>query len=205
MNISKMMSAILRLSSTQRFSQIHLAKNENVLEHLGFITLLNYFIGLSLIEEGYEVDMAELLSKSVIHDFEEITTGDLPRGFKYSSVELRETIKHVETKSLLELISDIALPEIIITHWKESKNNSGEGSLVVCSDVIAALYKIYEEVVLRGNLTVCHVKNKNQKEVVREKINAVLIHFPDSKTIIKLEEYMIEIITETEVACGNKR
>lgn len=154
MDILKIFKAASSLSSIQRYSQTFLIKKENVLEHSGFVVLFCYLIGKQLQSEGVEINMGRLLSKAIIHDIDEIITGDVPRPTKYFNARSIIIFKEMEQTGtrlfLKDLIDDDSILESIYSDWEESKIGVA-GGIVKLADLSAVVYKAWEEQSLLSN------------------------------------------------------
>jgi len=149
--LSQYFDVSMRMSSLKRYSQTHLMKDESVLEHTGFVCLLSYFIGKSLVREGIEIDMGVLLSKATVHDLDEVITGDIPRPTKYSHGVL-EALRKVETENMKLMSKGLDTPELF-DDWNKAKAGL-EGSIISVVDSYAVLYKGYQEFIMFGNRSI---------------------------------------------------
>ena len=141
-----------KMSALTRFSQTHLVKEESVLEHTGFICMMSYFIANKMIEEGCDINIGTLMCKAVVHDVDEIITGDIPRPTKYYNAYVRESIQQVEEENM-KLISKNVEINSIYNDWATSKQGK-EGNIVALCDGLAILYKVYYEAIMFGNKTI---------------------------------------------------
>lgn len=151
----KLFEAMSSLSSIERYSQSFLTKQENVLEHSGFVTLFSYFIGVELISKGVELNMELLLTKSIIHDIDEIITGDVPRPTKYFNPDSIKIFKEMERSGVQLFLKDLIndndiLIKTIYSKWKHAKDDA-EGEIVKLADLAAVAYKAWEEYIILGN------------------------------------------------------
>ena len=70
------------LSALTRYSQAHNITRESVLEHTAFVTIF----GASLCERiGHDPKI--VLQRAIVHDIDEIVTGDIPPTTKYACLE----------------------------------------------------------------------------------------------------------------------
>ena len=157
----------MRMSSLKRYSQTHLMKEESVLEHTGFVCLMCYFIGLHLKREGININMGPLLSKAVVHDMDEIITGDIPRPTKYSQGVLG-AIREIEAENMEKIATELKLPELYYD-WENAKDTGEmEGYIVSLCDSYAVLYKGYQEVVMFGNKLMLNNLTTIKKNIYRK-------------------------------------
>lgn len=150
MNIITTFSLISGLSSINRFSMVRLSRPESVLEHTGMIAILCYLIR-NQIEQQLKIDipLGPLLAKALVHDWDELVTGDISRPTKYSSWEVRESLAKLELQGvhkIAELIDDKSLS---INH--QAAKQGDDGLIVAVSDLIAVVYKVWDEVIMQHN------------------------------------------------------
>ncbi|RLC99272.1 MAG: hypothetical protein DRI46_09785 [Chloroflexi bacterium] len=135
-----------RTAIVTRYSQAHLSRPENVLEHTGFVCLFCMIVG----SRHPSVDMGELMKKAVVHDLEESMIGDVANPVKYANKEIHTALENIGRIAITEIAHDVgfnSLPGI----WARSKDETIEGRIVKIADVVSVLGKIYEEVVLYKN------------------------------------------------------
>ena len=96
MNIIKLFSISQSMSAIKRYSQLHLLKSESVMEHTGFVCLFAYILCEkinSVSDEEDKLNIGIALEKAVIHDIDEVVTGDIPRPTKYYSKKSSEVFE----------------------------------------------------------------------------------------------------------------
>ena len=136
------------LSNVMRYSMTHSIKRESVLEHTGMAVMLAYFIGLHL---KSDVNMEMLLSRAVVHDIDEVATGDIPRPTKYYKQELTDLLKQLENESVKKITYSIDTSQSdIVCDWQHAKHGK-EGFIVSIVDCLCVVAKIHEEVVVFNN------------------------------------------------------
>lgn len=150
MNLRKFFGLSSGLAGTQRFSNASLIHHESVLEHIGQVCLCCYFICQELAADS---DLTEsVLKKAVIHDVEEVLTGDIPRPIKYASEETQRAFHILEQEAIKKVAASLQLcdPALVITHHHYAKIGKC-GLIVEMADLLAVIYKIHHEVIERGN------------------------------------------------------
>ncbi len=147
----------MRMASISRFSQTHLVMGESVLEHTGGVALMCYLIAETI--DG-DIDMGKLLSRAVVHDIDEIVTGDIPTPTKYKNERITSAIKEVEEENMHELSDSLLGSSTLYRNWKHSKDDSIEGAILATADLLSVLYKLWQETVLYNNRTMKeHIEN----------------------------------------------
>lgn len=150
-----------------RWNRMGLFEQENVLEHSAEVTLTSLLLGLiSKHEFNHDIDMAKMLSYSIVHDGEEVLTTDLPSPIKRSSPEFYNTWKALEVENEKLLFSK--MPEYMrkeieaICHVK-----TYESELVKAADVYVAYNKAKREFAM-GNVLEFKVAVKKCKTAYLE-------------------------------------
>lgn len=141
-----------KMSALSRFSQTHLINEESVLEHTGFVCSMCYYIGTKLNEKGNSLDIGVLMCKAVVHDVDEIVTGDIPRPTKYYNEGVRDALQEIEHTNMQRIALEISSPRIY-QDWSNAKEGR-EGSIVALADCLAIVFKVHYEVVMFGNKTI---------------------------------------------------
>lgn len=141
-----------KMSAINRYSQTHLLKPESVLEHIGFSTSICYLIGSNLVENGYYIDMSLLLKKAVVHDSEEISTGDIPRPTKHANETIKKALKDLGSEVMVNLSANLTGGLSMSNLWASAKEGP-EGFIVQLADSLAVICKVQQECEL-GNRTI---------------------------------------------------
>ena len=137
---------INKLANVRRWSHAYCHKEESVLEHTAVVAIISLSIGQQL---GADMDI--LLKRALLHDMEEVVTGDIPNPTKYHSPNITKAIKDFENVAARE-VSTKYFGDWAYEIWYSSKDNSLEGQIVRLADIAAVVYKIRQEVDLGNNL-----------------------------------------------------
>lgn len=140
------------LSAVQRFSQINLLNPESVMEHTGFNGLLCYVICERLNQFGEELDTGLAVMKAIVHDVDEIITGDIPMPTKYYSDDITKSLKKLSHDAMTSIVGSLGLPKML-HHWEWAKTGR-EGTVVALVDIVAVLNKVWQESVEFGNMSI---------------------------------------------------
>jgi 5'-deoxynucleotidase YfbR-like HD superfamily hydrolase len=154
MKLVKMFGALSGLSGTYRFSNAKLSNPESVLEHTGAVVLTCYFLvsEMKTIDHIPSLSLGLVLSRAAIHDVEELITGDVPRTTKYSSAVARDALKRLEVWGMERIVHEMDLQSRATVIDDHHYAKTGEAGVIVeIADILAVVYKLYEEVVERGN------------------------------------------------------
>jgi len=155
LEIPNLFDFISEYESVNRFSRNHLVRPENLVHHVGVVSIICAYILNKMTEEyGQEIfksgECCSLLMRCVTHDMEEIITGDLVRPIKYSSVEMIEVIKKLEEESISKVIERFDLPVRWEEDWRQAKSDQ-IGLLLKVADTLAVVMTCYREISLYSN------------------------------------------------------
>ena len=145
MNLIEAFDVLHKMATIQRYSQTRLINPESVLEHTGFVAIL---AGLMADECGYDPGAKlKLLEEALVHDIDEIITGDIPRPTKYYNKGVTDALEGVADSNMQE-ISLTLYGNLQLYHiWRAHKHNI----VLQIADKLAVVYKIWQEVELHGN------------------------------------------------------
>jgi len=158
MNVIKVFSISQSMASIRRYSQLHLVKPESVMEHTGFVCLFTYLLCEEINSvSGEKVDIGLALQRAVVHDIDEVVTGDIPRPTKYFSETSKKVFDEIAESGVDQIIDELdvwELPDEAISklrkNWVEAKLGR-EGFLIALADLSSVVFKIWDEVILLGN------------------------------------------------------
>ena len=154
MNIVKLFSVSQGMSAIQRYSQLHLLKSESVMEHTGFVCLFTYTLCEeinSVSSPNDKLDVGMALQKAIVHDIDEVITGDIPRPTKYYSEESVAVFKKIAEAGIDQIINELRInSRNMKTNWEQSKAGK-EGMIVALADLSSVIYKLWEEILMLGN------------------------------------------------------
>lgn len=157
-SMRRFLSNIRNLDKIIRFSTMARLKDETVAEHSFHAAFYAMMLADFEIKAGNKVDVEKVLRSALLHDVEEVVTGDVIHGFKYSDPELAEKMKRMGHEFFKKLLEDVPeLSELYLKFWRESKDDSIEGKIVDAADKLEALTYSMEEYSLG---------NKNFKPVI---------------------------------------
>lgn len=181
-------SKIFRTDQVIRYSGLRTREPETLSHHIIEVQLLSLKMYYELLELGYnELELGQLLYKGLLHDMDEVITGDFPRPIKYYNKEIRDSIEFVADKSVQWLSYNEFGSMEPYEVWSTSK--LGHAGLVIkVSDLAVVAKKAAEEVLIFGNNEYLKVLDE-VKGYMRETKSVLL-----SKDNDKLVEYLIDFI-----------
>ena len=131
------------MSNVRRWSHAYCHKEEFILEHTAVVAIIALKIGKDL-----GADMGSLLTKALVHDMEEVITGDVPTPTKYSNATITKEFRKLERLAAHEVAT--AFGEWAFNDWAASKDHTIEGQIIRLADCAAVVFKINQELIL-GN------------------------------------------------------
>jgi len=172
MKLRKVVSVLGAMASITRFSQSILAKPENVLEHTGFVAIMSLAIAKEIERQRGKgsVDIGLLLEKCLVHDMDEVSTGDISRPTKYSSKEMLELMESLSARAIVDISNQCQVT--FYDNWYDAKKEK-TGSIVELSDALSVVYKAHDEVVMRGNKTINFGKPERLMQIVNERFELI--------------------------------
>lgn len=156
MTLNDIFKITFGMTKTKRYSTSILIKEENVLEHTGFVTLFSFLVSHKLKKEGFKIDPETTMIKSLVHDLDEIVTGDVVRPTKDFSYGIKDGLEKMANDQLQKFEKKIGLP---LSFFREFYENKNEGLVVKIADDVAVLHKVWIEF---------NLGNKQLFEVVRD-------------------------------------
>lgn len=122
---------------------------ESVADHSYFVAYIVAILLKLLEKQGIEVNKEKALQMALVHDMEEIYSGDIVTPFKYYSPEVTEAIKKVNQELIGDVFHD--LPEDTAFHFislwnEEGKGETIEAQVVKVADKLSLVSKCEEEV-----------------------------------------------------------
>lgn len=142
---------INRMNEVSRYSSVYQETNESLAEHVTEVMTMSYLIAADLQKNCKEIlNLSDLLQKCLLHDVDEVITGDIPRNTKYAT-----SLVHMELNSVAETavrMIEKSLGVSIYETWSSAKENK-EGEILKIVDMLCVVKKCITEIELRGNLT----------------------------------------------------
>ena len=127
-----------------------------------------------------EIDRADLTGevclRGMVHDIEEIGTGDLVREAKYFDEKMRDNFRRVEEAFAFRLFSKLGhTGEFLRSVWRDAKNDDLAGQIVALADLFCVIAYVRWEG-LMGNTKLAQVE--------RRCLNLIDQKFGDNKLLL---------------------
>lgn len=178
------------MSAINRFSQFRLVNPESVLEHTGMVAMMTMVL-CDMAGVPPNMELASL-RHALVHDVDEILTGDISNPTKYATPESEKVLSQVAAINMSIISNDYDFP--YYEDW-DFGHNTKVHIIVKLADTIAVFYKAYQEIELFGN--------KSMKEAIKQLIPALMRRharfieqFPDAMSVTDLCEDICETIRE---------
>lgn len=189
-NIAELLSgSIHRMSHVFRYSSVPVIRRENVAEHTFYVAMYAYLIAQDLIQQGYEVDLGVLLSRTLVHDLDESMTGDFLRYVKYGHPDLKKALDEVSMSMIDKMTTSLRTGgSAVKKSWSEAKADDIEGHIVQIVDLARVITYVWEEI---------QTGNRHVKRILPEccsYIQEFISAFPDSP----VTPYAVQIVQWAE-------
>lgn len=218
MDIVKLFSVAQGMSAIKRYSGLHLVHEESVMEHTGFVCLFVYSLSEEINTSCYptithsEINIGKALKKAVVHDVDEVITGDIPRPTKYYNKETIDVFSEIAHQGINNILDELKIHPVaknkILSDWYNSKKDR-EGLIVALADLASVVYKIWEEIILLGNKKLIRqAKEVNdnikvfEREVQKTKLFASVQKLIIYKTIEQLYKIMSKVMEVEDPILG---
>lgn len=146
-----MFSPLMRTNEVKRYSGTKLFEEESLSQHITDISMMSYMIAKKLNTYGENIDIGLLLEKCLIHDIDEIVTGDLPRNTKYANPNIKKEMDALADLAIVKLTDSLHGMEDMYEVWSTAKQGK-EGFIVKLADMLCVVRKALIEVELYNNL-----------------------------------------------------
>lgn len=197
MNTLDLSKLFRQISSVRRFSTVFLAKDENIAEHSCAVALLCYTIYFDVLNNTShslpancleDIDINLVMRHAILHDLDEIVTGDITRNTKYMNEEIHAAIDKTSTYAIA-FISKVFGEHFNDINYKHCLNEK-MASFIKAVDFLTVLYKIDWEISLGNNdiIDMCpeiikfsnEIKSKNAlcKHIVEKYMTPIFDKFP---------------------------
>lgn len=196
----ELFSLVSSLSGVTRFSMLKQNHRETVLEHTGMICCFVFVLGTKLNQvQGYKFDMAKLMQKACVHDWDETVTGDVARPTKYYSQALRRELAALEAGAIDNIADELGIASLSSLHG--AAKEEAEGQLVALCDVACAIHRCWEEVRIFSNLHFI-MTAKNLLRVLKLKYKELELEVSDPQREI-LDDFALDMHNILKGVCGS--
>ena len=161
-NLSELIfSPLMRSDEVERYSGTRLSSTETLGQHITDMSMMCYILAFKLKSMGEDIDVGVLLEKCLVHDIDEISTGDLPRNTKYALPEIKESLDRVAEMAVEGYAETYGMSDLV-EKWRTAKDGK-EGLIIKICDMLCVVRKACIEVEVESNMSALRVT----KELVR--------------------------------------
>ncbi len=170
-----------RLSSITRYNTRKVIRKQSVMEHSGAVTLIAMVFSDYLNGMGIANDAERVLRMSILHDMDEVVSGDLPYDAKYSQGKLSENLRNAlheltsyHVDMTLKMMKDRNLEHIYKGLLdEEHAKRTIEAKIVKLADTAdTIIYSMQEE--KTGNRQLFREVRKHQTKKLHDMIDELL-------------------------------
>lgn len=150
--IKHIASPQMRMDQVIRYSGTRQADPENVAVHVTDVSILGYSLILKINSQyGEDVNVGEYLEKVLVHDLDEVLTGDVPRNTKYHNDTILGELRNIADTAMDHMtMKCFDNSSRVYQIWDESKEGKS-GVIVKLADMLSVAKKTLVEVEMLGN------------------------------------------------------
>jgi 5'-deoxynucleotidase YfbR-like HD superfamily hydrolase len=146
LNMEQILSGeIQRMSHIERYSSYPMSRRENVAEHSWYVTFYAFCIHADLGRRGYDVDIGDVLWRSLVHDVDECVMGDVVITTKHQVPGLKEALDSAAFERVGIVSNDIFGCDYLSDLWRESKADGLPGAITQLCDYLSVVSYIFQE------------------------------------------------------------
>jgi len=136
MNLFEAMTGtISRMANVTRYSSFPTIQKENVAEHSWWVAFISYLIACDLKEQGWNIDMEDVLSFAMTHDISECVSGDVIRSYKHMNPDVLAAMTAADEQGTVNLAKEFgSVGDGLYDDWAHAKGPSVAGSIVGFAD-----------------------------------------------------------------------
>lgn len=188
---------ILRSNEVKRYSGVRMQEEETLSQHIFEVSALSYMIANKLTSLGEDIDTSEILKRCLLHDFDEIVTGDVQRNVKYASPAIKMAMDNVASHGVERLEDSYKelLGSDFYSEWSKSKVGK-EGFVIKLADMLVVARKAMIEVDIYHNYSAMKVVSELVNHL--KNLAKTFEEFKEYKKASK--EYLLDIIDDVSTS-----
>ncbi len=164
-----------RVSYVYRYSALPVLNRENVAEHSWWTAIIAVTIATEI---GQPDLVGEVAVRGILHDIEEIGTGDLVREAKYFDEKMREDFRRVEEAFADRLFNKLGRTgRLLQGFWTHAKADDLPGQIVALADILCVIAYVRHE---------RSMGNTRLDRVERECLSLIDEKFGDNKLLLPI-------------------
>ena len=134
-----------RLRYIKRFSICPRVHEESVAEHSYYVAFIAMMIAEDLEKRGYAIQIDKLLCRALVHDIDEVFSGDFIRMFKHDNSIVNNAINATSLKLTSKFFEEYPAGDRLLGYWLHCKGDDIEGKILACSDFLSVVSYIWQE------------------------------------------------------------
>ncbi len=163
------------MSYVYSYSALPVLNRENVAEHSWWTAMIAVTIAVEVDREDL---MGEVALRSILHDIEEIGTGDLVREAKYFDEKMRADFRRVELAFASRLFEKLdGVGDVLWSIWSQAKSDDLAGQIVSLADLLCVIAYVRHE---------RSIGNTRLDRVERECLNLIDQKFGDNELLLPI-------------------
>jgi 5'-deoxynucleotidase YfbR-like HD superfamily hydrolase len=191
---SILFSPLMKTNEVKRYSGTKLSEEESLSQHITDMCMMSYIITKRLNYYGEDINTGEVLEKCLVHDLDELSTGDMPRNTKYANPDIKRTLDEVAKLSVQRYSESYKGMDDIVNIWENAKSDKS-GFIVKLCDMLCVVRKASIEIEVYNNM--CCLKVTKELVSHLDNLSSTLIN---SKVLEKSEsvEFVNEMINKSK-------
>ena len=136
----------IRLRYIKCFSICPRVHEESVAEHSFYVAFIAMMLAEVLKKSGHKINVGLLLSRALIHDLDEVFSGDFIRMFKHHNEPVKIAIEATSRAMMEGFVKDYPAGAQLMEYWQTSKAQDIEGYILAYADYLSVLSYIWQEI-----------------------------------------------------------
>jgi len=132
---------VTRMSNVTRYSSFPTIRKENVAEHSWWVAFIGYLIAEDMRIAGFQIDLADVLRKAIVHDLSECMSGDIIRSYKHTNTRVLDAMEEADEEHMELMVKEFgSVDDVCFDDWMTSKSDKIEGEIVRFADMATVIF-----------------------------------------------------------------
>ena len=199
---SVVFSPLMRMNEVKRYSGTRLQEEESLSHHITDVSMMSYIVAKRLISNNDSIDIGSLLEKCLIHDLDEIATGDIPRNTKYAIPGMKVQLDEVSGIAIKKFSDSLLGFDDLYYKWSDAKSGK-EGYILQMVDMLCVVRKASIEVEVYNNLSCLKVVTELCTHLSKMKDKLYTSNLFNTESVLFLNSLLDESIDHIETLKHN--